>query len=68
VTVNFDVNDLGATGPFQPVDTLTSDGSINGGYFISAKLLGTVATAGAGTIKVGLLIADKRAKSSTSET
>lgn len=67
VTVNFDANDLGATGPFIPVDTLTSDGSVNGGYFISAKLLGTVATAGAGLIKVGLLLADKSAITSTSE-
>jgi hypothetical protein len=67
VTVNFDGNDLGTIGPFVPVDTLTSDGSINGGYFISAKLLGTVATAGAGKIKVGLLIANKNAMSSASE-
>jgi hypothetical protein len=64
VTVNFDVNDLGTTGPFIPVDTLTSDGSINGGYFISAKLLGAVATAGAGKIKVGLLLAEKAANNS----
>lgn len=64
---NFDTNDLGTIGPFIPVDTLTSDGSINGGYFVSVKLLGTVATAGAGKIKVGLLIADKRAMSSAAE-
>lgn len=66
VTVNFDVNDLGTVGPFIPVDTLTSDGSANGGYFISAKLLGTVATAGEGLIKVGLLIADKASNESAS--
>ena len=53
--------------PFIPVDTLTSAGTINGGYFVGASLLGTVATAGVGTIKVGLLIADKRATTSTSE-
>jgi len=53
--------------PFVPVDTLTSDGSINGGYFVGASLLGTVATAGVGTIKVGLLIANKGAMSSASE-
>lgn len=67
VTVNFDVNDLGATGPFVPVDTLTSDGSINGGYFISATLLGAVATAGVGTITVGLLLADKSYVQSAAE-
>ena len=66
-TKNFDTNDLGTVGPFVPVDTLTSDGSVNGGYFISAKLLGTVATAAAGTIKVGLLIADKRSMSADAE-
>jgi hypothetical protein len=65
-TKNFDTNDLGATGPFIPVDTLTSTGAVNGGYFISAKLLGTVATAAAGTIKVGLLIADKASYTSDS--
>jgi hypothetical protein len=67
VTVNFDTNDLGTTGPFIPVDTLTSTGANNGGYFISAKLLGTVATAGDGLIKVGLLIANKNASSSAAE-
>jgi hypothetical protein len=66
-TVNFDANDLGTTGPFYPVDTLTSDGSNNTGYFVSAKLLGTVATAAAGTIRVGLLLADKNAQSSAAE-
>lgn len=53
--------------PFVPVDTLTSDGSINTGYFVGASLLGTVATAGVGTIKVGLLIANKGAMSSAAE-
>jgi len=67
VTVNFDVNDLGATGPFVPADTLTSTGAINGGYFISAKLLGTVATSGVGTITVGLLLADKSFVASAAE-
>lgn len=52
---------------FVPVDTLTSTGAINTGYFVGASLLGTVATAGVGTIKVSLLIADKRGTSSTSE-
>lgn len=53
--------------PFIPVDTLTSDGSINKGYFVGATLNGTVATAGVGKIKIGLLIADKRAMSSDAE-
>ena len=53
--------------PFVPADTVTSTGAINGGYFVYASLLGTVATAGVGTIKVGLLIADKGSVSSTSE-
>jgi len=53
--------------PFIPSDTNTTTDAINGGYFVSASLLGTVATAGVGTIKVGLLIADKRAMSSASE-
>jgi hypothetical protein len=53
--------------PFIPVDTLTSDGSINTGYFVGASLLGTVATAGVGKIKVGLLIASKHAMASASE-
>jgi hypothetical protein len=53
--------------PFIPVDTLTSDDSINGGYFVGASLLGTVATAGVGTIKVGLLIAPKNGMTSAAE-
>lgn len=64
VTTNFDGNDLGTIGPFQPVDTLTSDGSVNGGYFISAKLITAVATSAAGTIEVGLLLAPKGAVAS----
>jgi len=63
---NFDGNDLGTSGPFYPVDTLTSDDSLNTGYFISAKLLGAVATAAAGTITVGLLLAPKDGHSSAS--
>lgn len=66
-TVNFDANDLGATGPFYPVDTLTSDGSRATGYFVTAKLLGAVATAAAGTIRIGLLIAPKNGHSSAAE-
>lgn len=53
--------------PYIPVQTLTSTGAINGGYFVAASLLGTVATAGVGSIKVGLLIADVSSSSSTSE-
>jgi len=53
--------------PFVPADTVTSTGAINGGYFVYASLLGTVATAGVGTIKVGLLIADKNDSSSESQ-
>jgi hypothetical protein len=53
--------------PFVPADTATSDDAVNGGYFVYASLLGTVATAGVGTITVRLLIADKSGYSSTSE-
>ena len=53
--------------PFIPSDTNTTTDAISGGYFVGASLLGTVATAGVGTIKVGLLIADKHAMSSASQ-
>lgn len=53
--------------PFVPADTATSDGSRNTGYWVYASLLGTVATAGVGSIKIGLLIADKGAQSSAAE-
>jgi hypothetical protein len=45
--------------PFIPAFTLTSTGKKTTGYFISASLLGTVATAGVGVITVGLLLADR---------
>lgn len=70
VTVNFGHSGAGGYDamPYRPIDTLTSAGTANGGYFISVKLLGTVATAGAGWIEVGMLIADKNgAKTSASQ-
>jgi len=50
-----------ADGYFYPVDTLTSDGSANGGYFISCKLIAAIATAAAGNITLGLCLVNKDA-------
>ena len=70
ITAQFSVNtaaDGYGISPFIPADTVTSTGAVNGGYFVYASLLGTVATAGAGTITVSLLLADKASVTSTSD-
>lgn len=61
VVASFDASAAAGYGimPFIPADTLTSTGANTTGYFVTAKLVGTVATAGAGTITVGLLLANK---------
>jgi hypothetical protein len=56
---SFQAGDIGTLGPWIPSQTVTSTGLNSTGYFISAKLLGAVATAAAGTIEIGLLICDK---------